>query len=199
MAGPLCARPAGRGAGAPSRGRGAGRPREPLPVPPRSLSRRRGRPRPRVLTGFCFPPGLTGPGSAPVGGPDSPEARSRRRDPAREQQPPRAGEKLRLTGPGGGTGPPGRAVRRDAEGAMEPRSSGGARGGRGGRSGRPCAPRGRFALRGGGCGCALPASPAAPGRVAGSASRCRAPPEVPGRRPSSPAMIPGAPPKARSK
>lgn len=55
--------PPGRGVGASSGRRGAGRPREPLPVPPCSLSRRRGRSRPLVLTGFCFPPGLTGPGS----------------------------------------------------------------------------------------------------------------------------------------
>lgn len=84
-------RPPGRGAGAPSRRRGAGRPREPLPVPPSSLSRRRGRSRPLVLTGFCFPPGLTGPGSGSrrrsrlARGPAlvTAAARSRRRDPRR--------------------------------------------------------------------------------------------------------------------
>lgn len=72
---------------------------------------------------------------------------------------------------------------------MEPRSSGGARGGRGWRSGRLCAPRFGFALPGGGCGCALPASPAAPGRRTGTLPAL----SRPRRRPSQQVTIPVPP------
>lgn len=131
---------------------------------------------PRLL----FPAGLTGPGPAPVGGPDSPEARRSwprppgaeagpaRRLAAREQQPPRAREKLRLSRPGRRDGCTGESRARDAEGAPEPRSRGGARAGWGRRGGRRCAPgrwvwtrASRLARR--------------PGTEDGTASRARAP------------------------
>lgn len=55
--------------------------------------------------GFCFPPGLTGPGfGSRQRSPTRPRPgagdRSRPELTAREQPPPRAGEKLRLSGPG---------------------------------------------------------------------------------------------------
>lgn len=107
----FCA-PPGRGAGVPSGRHGAGRQREP-PASPRSPSRRRGWSRPLVLTRLLFParvdrsrlrlPSAVStrprPGARDRGRPEQAVGPAESRA-AREQRPPRAGEKLRLSRPG---------------------------------------------------------------------------------------------------